>query len=139
MPNLNRVILTGRLTQDPELRTTPSDTKVCQVSLAVNRSYSDAEGERQQETTFVDAESWGRRAEVMAQYLHKADPVLIEGRLRLDRWEDKSGQSRSKLKVVIEDFKFIGSPPSGDSASNGNESARGQTPSRRSRRVTQPA
>ena len=88
MPNLNRVLLMGNLTCDPELRQTSSNTDVCQVSLAVNRVYTDGNGQKQQDTTFVDAEAWARTAQVIAQYLHKGDPVFIEGCLKLDRWQD---------------------------------------------------
>ena len=109
MPNLNKVILMGNLTRDPELGRTPSDTAVCRVGLAINRNYTDASGQKQKDTTFVDAEAWGRTGEVIAQYLHKGEPILVEGRLKLDQWQDKDGANRSKLKVVIEQFEFISS------------------------------
>jgi single-strand DNA-binding protein len=113
MPYVNRVIFMGNLTRDPQLRQTPSETAVCQFALAMNRGYNDAEGQRQQETTFVDVEAWGRRGELISQYLHKGDPLLVEGRMRLDQWQDSEGQSRSRLKAVVESFQFVGSRSSG--------------------------
>ena len=107
MPNLNKVILMGNLTREPDLRQTTNNSSVCQIGLAVNRTYVDSNGQRQQDTTFVDAEAWGRTAEVITEYLKKGDPIMIEGRLKLDRWQDQSGGNRSKLKVVVESFQFI--------------------------------
>ena len=109
MPNYNRVILMGNLTRDPELRILEGETSVCHVGLAVNRAYRDQKGDKQEEVTFVDCEAWRRNAETIAQYLTKGSPIHIEGRLRLDQWNDKEGNPRSKLKVVIERFQFIGS------------------------------
>jgi single-strand DNA-binding protein len=109
MPNLNRVMLMGNLTRDPELRYTPSNTAVANIGLAINRRWKDQQGQQQEETTFVDCEAWGRTAEVLNQYLKKGRPVYLEGRLRLDQWQDKEGQNRSKLKVVVETFQFIDS------------------------------
>ena len=108
MANYNKVILMGNLTRDVELRQIPSNQAVANIGLAVNRTYKSKEGENREETTFVDCEAWGRTAEVMAQYLSKGRPVMIEGRLKLDQWQDQQGQNRSKLKVVIENFQFIG-------------------------------
>lgn len=109
MANYNKVLLMGNLTRDPELKRTSSDMAVAQVSIAVNRQYKDRNGEQVKETTFVDCEAWGRTAEVIAQYLSKGKPVFVEGRLKLDQWQDKDGNNRSKLKVVIEKFEFIDS------------------------------
>ena len=78
------------------------------IGLAMNRQYQTRDGERREETTFVDCEAWGRQAEVMAQYLSKGRPVFIQGRLKLDTWQDQQGQNRSKLKVVVENFQFVG-------------------------------
>ena len=114
--SFNKVFLMGNLTRDVELKYTPSDQAVANIGLAVNRRYRTREGEDREETTFVDCEAWGRTAEVMNQYLSKGRPVFLEGRLKLDQWEDRdSGKSRSKLKMVIENFQFIDSPgsPSG--------------------------
>ena len=99
----------GNLTRDPELKQTPSSQSVAQIGIAMNRKFKDREGNMREETTFVDCEAWGRTAEVMAQYLSKGKPVFVEGRLKLDQWQDKDGGNRSKLKVVIESFQFIDS------------------------------
>lgn len=113
MPNLNKVMLMGNLTRDIELRHTPStNTAIAQIGLAVNRKWRTPDGETKEEVTFVDCEAWGKTAEILAQYLKKGRPVYLEGRLRLDQWQDKeSGQNRSKLKVVVESFQFIDSRP----------------------------
>ena len=109
MPNLNRVMLMGNLTRDPELRYLPSNTPVVNVGMAINRRWKNQQGESQEETTYVDCEAFGRSAEVINQYLRKGRPVYIEGRLRFDQWQDREGQNRSKLKVVVESFQFIDS------------------------------
>jgi single-strand DNA-binding protein len=109
MSNYNKVILIGNLTRDVELKHIPSGQAVAQIGLAVNRKYKTKDGQQQEETTFIDCEAWGRTAEVMQQYLSKGKPVFIEGRLKLDTWQDKDGSNRSKLKVVIENFQFIDS------------------------------
>ena len=110
MPNLNRVMLMGNLTRDPELRFTPNNnTAVAQIGLAINHQWKDPQGEKKEEVTFIDCEAWGKTAEVLNQYLKKGKPVYVEGRLKLDQWEDKDGNKRSKLKVVIESFQFIDS------------------------------
>lgn len=122
MASFNKVILMGNLTRDVELRQTPSQQAVANIGLAVNRSYKTREGESRDETTFVDCEAWGRTAEVMAQYLAKGRPVHIEGRLKLDQWQDQQGQNRSKLKVVVENFQFVGSRDGGGSPGPGGYS-----------------
>ena len=109
MPNYNKCLLMGNLTRDPELKQTPNNQSVAQIGIALNRKYKDRDGNMQEDTTFVDCEAWGRTAEVMAQYLSKGRPVFVEGRLKLDQWQDKDGNNRSKLKVVIENFQFIDS------------------------------
>ncbi len=129
MPNFNKVLLMGNLTRDPELRATPSGTAVCQFGLAVNRIYNNSNGERQEETTFVDVEAWGRQAETISKYVTKGNPLFVEGRLKLDSWENKEGEKRSKMKVVLENMQLIsqrgeggGYSPS-DSAPPARESA----------------
>lgn len=108
--NFNRVFLMGNLTRDPELRHTQSNMAVATIGLAVNRRWRDQSGEQKEETTFVDCEAWGKTAETMCSYLAKGRPVFIEGRLKLDTWQDKtSGENRSKLKVVVENFQFVDS------------------------------
>ncbi len=108
MASFNQVILLGNLTRDVELKHTPSNQAVANIGLAMNRQYKTRDGEQREETTFVDCEAWGRQAEVMAQYLSKGRPVFIQGRLKLDTWQDQQGQNRSKLKVVVENFQFVG-------------------------------
>jgi single-strand DNA-binding protein len=110
MANLNRVLLIGNLTRDPEVRYTPKGTAVADIGLAVNRTIPGEEGERREEVTFIDITLWGRQAEIAEQYLKKGRPVFIEGRLQLDSWDDKqTGQKRSKLKVVAENMQLLGS------------------------------
>ncbi|MDQ3198080.1 MAG: single-stranded DNA-binding protein [Verrucomicrobiota bacterium] len=111
MANLNKVLLMGNLTRDPEVRYTPKGTAVAELGIAVNRIYSGENGEKREEVTFVDVTVWGRTAENVGEYLKKGRPVFIEGRLQLDSWEDKqSGQKRNKLKVVADNVQFLGSP-----------------------------
>lgn len=107
MPSFNKVFLMGNLTRDPELRYTANNQAVCNIGLAVNRRYTTSDGQQREEVTFVDCEAWARRAEIINQYLSKGKPVFIEGRLKLDTWEDQQGQKRSKLCVVIDNFQFI--------------------------------
>jgi single-strand DNA-binding protein len=114
MANLNKVLLMGNLTRDPEVRYTPKGTAVAELGIAVNRIYSGENGEKREEVTFVDVTVWGRTAENVGEYLKKGRPVFIEGRLQLDSWEDKqSGQKRNKLKVVADNVQFLGSRGSG--------------------------
>jgi single-strand DNA-binding protein len=109
MASFNKVILMGNLTRDPELRYTPKGTAVAKLGLAVNRSWRNAEGQQQDETTFVDVDAFGKQAETLGQYMQKGRPILVEGRLKLDQWEDKNtGQNRSKLGVILEKFSFVG-------------------------------
>ncbi|MSQ90313.1 MAG: single-stranded DNA-binding protein [Phycisphaerales bacterium] len=110
MASYNKVLLMGNLTRDVELKHIAGNQAVAEIGLAVNRSFKTKDGEDREETTFVDCEAWGRTAEVMKQYLSKGRPVFIEGRLKLDQWTDKDGQKRSKMRVVIESFQFVGGP-----------------------------
>ena len=120
MANLNKVFLMGNLTRDVELRSTPSGQQVAKVGLAINRVWTGQDGEKREDTTFVDCEAWGKTGETMAKYLSKGRPVFIEGRLKLDQWEDKeSGQKRSKMGVVVESFQFIDSRPGGGGGAAG--------------------
>jgi single-strand DNA-binding protein len=114
MANLNKVMLMGNLTRDVELKQIAGNTSVAEIGLAINRRFKDREGNPREETTFVDCEAWGRTAEVMSQYLSKGKPVFIEGRLKLDTWQDQTGAKRSKMRVVVEGFQFIGGRPGGD-------------------------
>jgi len=102
MPNYNRVILAGNVTRDLEEQYTPTGIAVSETGLAVNRQYKDKE-----ETAFVDLIFWGKSAETVCKYVHKGDPILIEGRLTQDRWQAKDGSKRSKLRVTVERFEFL--------------------------------
>jgi single-strand DNA-binding protein len=111
MASFNKVILVGNLTRDPELRYTPKGMAIAKLGLAVNRNWTSESGEKKDEVTFVDVDVFGRTAENVAQYMRKGRPILIEGRLRLDQWDDKqTGQKRSRLGVVAETVQFLGSP-----------------------------
>lgn len=110
MASFNKVILVGNLTRDPELRTLPSGNSVARIALAVNRRYVGKDGETKEEVTYVDIDAFGKQAETLAKYCTKGQPLLVEGRLRLDQWDDKStGEKRSRLGVVLENFTFLGS------------------------------
>lgn len=114
MASYNKVLLMGNLTRDPEVRYTPKGTAIANLGLAVNRVYTTEGGEQKEEVTFLDIEVWGRQAETAGQYLAKGRPIFVEGRLKLDSWEDKeSGQKRNKLKVVAERVQFLGAPRGG--------------------------
>ncbi len=124
MANLNKVMLIGNLTRDPELRHTPKGTAVTELGLAINRVWFDENKQKQEDTTFVDVTFWGRQAESIQQYLSKGRPIFIEGRLQLDTWDDKeTGKKRSKLRVIGESFQFIDSKPGGGSGNGGGYSA----------------
>lgn len=130
MASYNRVVLVGNLTRDPQVRYTPSSTAVCEIGLAVSRQWFDKQSNsRKEETTFVDVTLWGRTAEVAGEYLSKGRPVLIEGRLQLDQWEDKNtGDKRSKLRVVGETMQMLGSRGDGGGGgkSGGNQGGQRQ-------------
>ena len=110
MASFNKVILMGNLTRDPELRYTPKGMAVAKVGLAVNRTWRSESGEQKEEVTFIDVDVWGRTAENVGQYMRKGSPILIEGRLKLDQWDDKqTGQKRSRLGVTAETVQFLSS------------------------------
>jgi single-strand DNA-binding protein len=141
MANYNKVFLMGNLTRDPELRYTPKGQAVAKLGLAINRRYTTETGEQREETTFVDIDAWGKQAEVISQYCKKGKPLFVEGRLKLDQWDDKTtGQKRSALRVVLDGFQFIGAPP-GDSGSPGSAPAVARPPARpaATARPTEPA
>ncbi len=117
MANFNKVILAGNLTRDPELRYTPKGLAIAKIGLAINRTWKTETGETKEEVTFVDIDAFGKQAETIGQYLKKGRPILVEGRLRLDQWDDKqTGQKRSRLGVVLEGFQFLDSGNRGDSS-----------------------
>jgi single-strand DNA-binding protein len=123
MASFNKVILMG-----PELRVTPKGTAVCQIGIAVNSTYKDREGNAKEEVTFVDVDVFGRQAEVIAKYMAKGRPILIEGRLKLDSWESKEGEKRSKLKVILENFQFVGSRGEGGGDAGGSSYSEDSAP-----------
>ncbi|MES2995271.1 MAG: single-stranded DNA-binding protein [Verrucomicrobiota bacterium] len=128
MANLNKVMLIGNLTRDPELRYTPKGTAVAEIGMAINRVWNNEQGQKQEETTFVDVTLWSRQAELAQQYLSKGRPVYIEGRLSLDTWDDKAtGQKRSKLKVIAETMQFLSS---GGGQGGGGQQGDGPAPQR---------
>ncbi len=145
MASVNKVILIGNLTRDPEIKYTPKGMAVAEVGLAVNRKYK-VENEMREEVTFLDVTFWGKQAEVVGQYMKKGRPMYIEGRLQLDTWDDKqTGQKRSKLRVVAEDFQFLGGKDGGGGRSDegggggGYDVAPGCRPPQRQSGPAQPA
>ena len=139
MASFNKVILLGNLTRDPEVRYTPKGTAVTELGMAVNRVYTAENGEKREETTFVDVTLWGRTAEIAGEYLKKGRPVFIEGRLQLDTWDDKqSGQKRSKLKVVGEGLQLLGGRPGGGGGGGGGGDEESSGGSSRSSRPAPP-
>jgi single-strand DNA-binding protein len=139
MASYNKVILLGNLTRDPELRYTPKGTAVARLGLAVNRSYKTDTGESKEEVTFLDVDAWGKQAELISQYLRKGNPLFVEGRLRLDQWDDKqTGQKRSAIKVVLENFQFVGGRAEGGSGGGGAPSAPPSRPPARPANPTEP-
>jgi single-strand DNA-binding protein len=125
MASFNKVILIGNLTRDPQVKRTPAGQAVTELGLAVNRTWWDKQAnQKKEETTFVDVTLWGRDAEVAGEYLSKGRPVMIEGRLQYDSWEDKqTGQKRSRLRVVCEKMQMLGSRGDGGGGGGGGRSA----------------
>ena len=120
MANLNKVMLIGNVTRDPVIKYTPKGSAVTDLGIAVNRIFTPEGGERREETTFVDVTLWGRQAEIAGEYCKKGRSIYVEGRLQLDSWEDKaSGQKRSRLRVVGENFQLLGPRPGGSGGSGG--------------------
>jgi len=132
----NKVILMGNLTRDPESRTTPNGQSVTNFSLAVNRTWKGADGQQNEDVSYIDCVAWGKPGEIIAQYLGKGRAVLVSGRLDQRSWDDKeSGQKRSKIEVVVEDFNFVGDGAGGGSeggsrpnSSSSSSSATNNTP-----------
>ncbi len=125
MASLNKVMLIGNLTRDPELRFTPKGTAVVDLGLAVNRRFT-VEGEQREEVAFLDITFWGRQAEVINQYMQKGNPMFVEGRLQMDSWQDKNtGQNRYKLKIVGENFQFLAGRSEGGGGGGGQNYAGG--------------
>lgn len=113
MANYNKVILAGNLTRDPQLSYLPSNTPVVEFGLAINRKWKDQSGAMREDTCFVDMQAYGKQAETINQYMNKGKPILVEGRLKFDQWQGKDGEKKSKLRVVVENFQFLGAPSGG--------------------------
>ena len=112
MANLNKVMMIGNLTREPELRYLPSGSACCNFGLAVNRNYKDKNGEQKQDVCFIDIVAWNKTAELCGEYLHKGRPVFVEGRLSLNTWETPEGDKRSKHELILEQVQFLGSKSS---------------------------
>ena len=114
MASLNKVMLIGNLTRDPEVKYTPKGTAVAEIAIAINRNFTGADGQKKEEVTYIDVTLWERLAEIAGEYLKKGRPVFIEGRLQLDTWDDKAtGQKRSRLRVRAEQMQLLGSREGG--------------------------
>ncbi len=123
MASLNKVMIIGNLTRDPEVKYTPKGMAIAEIALAVNRNYTTADGERREEVTFLDVTFWGKQAEVLGQWMKKGRPLYVEGRLRLDSWEDKeTGKKQSRLRITGEEFQFLGSKNDGGGGGGGGGS-----------------
>src|SRR5271156_2192116 len=138
MANLNKVLLMGNLTADPEVKYTPKGTAVGDLRLAINDSYKAQDGTIKETVTYVDVEVWGRQAETCKQYLTKGRGVFVEGQLRLDQWEQE-GQKRSKLKVRADRVQFLGSPGGGGGGRSGGDQRAAGSASGESARPASPA
>src|SRR5271170_3348755 len=124
MASFNKVLLMGNLTRDPQLKYLPSQTAVAEFGIACNRRFKSAQGEDREEVTFVDCAAFGKTGELINQYFTKGKPIFIEGRLKLDQWEDKQGGGkRSKMSVVVENFQFVGGRDGGGGGGGAQESS----------------
>ena len=119
MANFNKVILAGNLTRDPQLSYTPNQTAVCEFGMAINRKWRGGDGQQREDTCFVDCQAWGKTGEIINQYMSKGRPLLVEGRLTYDAWEGKDGQNRSRLRVTVENFQFLGGQGGGSQGGGG--------------------
>ena len=120
MRGFSKAIITGNLTRDPELRTTPNGASVCSFSVAVNRVYKDSNGEQKEDVSFIDCSAWGRLAEMISQYAKKGTGVLVSGRLDQRSFEGKDGVRRSRTEIVVEDFNFTGGPRGDNDSGSSN-------------------
>ena len=118
MADYNKVILVGNLTRDPQLSYLPNQTPVCEFGLASNRKWTDAQGQQRQEVCFIDCRVYARQAETFNKYMSKGRPVLVEGELQFDQWENQGGEKRSKHRIRVHRFVFLGD--------SGNEQPQGQ-------------
>ena len=140
MANFNKVLLMGNMTRDPDIRVTPNNLTIAKFGLAVNRKYRTKEGEDREETTFVDIDAFGSQAEVIQKYCRRGTGIFVEGRLKLDQWQDKnSGDNRSKLGIILENFQFIGGRGESTGESSGNPYEANTPPSRKPENSSGPA
>jgi len=144
MPSFNKVLLMGNLTRDPQVKSLSNEQAVANFGMACNRKYRSASGEDREEVTFVECVAFGRQAEVLAQYCRKGRPLMLEGHLKFDAWEDKEGVKHNRLCVVVESFQFVGgrdgSPNSQDgSALSEQGDKRQEPPSVQAQRPARPA
>ena len=129
MATFNKVILLGNLTRDPELRYTPQGSAVCEFALALNYQYTNKQtGQKVEEVSFIDIVAWGKTGEICAEYLKKGRQVMIEGRLKQDRWEAQDGKKMSKVRVTAENVQFVGSRPAGEGGGGGGGPKAGGAP-----------
>lgn len=129
MRGFSKAIITGNLTRDPELRTTPNGASVCSFSVAVNRVYRDSNGEQKEDVSFIDCSAWGKLAEMINQYAKKGSGVLVSGRLDQRSFEGKDGVRRSRVEIVVEDFNFTGGRDSSSTPSySGDASSASEAP-----------
>jgi single-strand DNA-binding protein len=131
MASLNKVFLIGNLTRDPERRALPSGMTVTDLRLAVSRKFRLQSGEDREETLFINVATFGKQAETVAKFMRKGRPILIEGRLRMEEWENKEGQKQSRISVVADHFQFLGGPERGGSAEMGDAASGAGSPGRR--------
>lgn len=127
MASLNKVLLMGNLTRDPEIRHTPKGTAVGDLAMAINMSFKGQDGADREEVCYVDVVVWGRQAETCHQYLHKGSPIFVEGRLQLDQWQTQEGEKKSRLRVRGERVQFLSGGKSGGGSYSGGSSASGST------------
>ncbi len=119
MRGFSKAIITGNLTRDPELRTTPNGASVCSFSVAVNRVFKDSNGEQKEAVSYIDCSAWGKLGEMISQYAKKGSGVLVSGRLDQRSWEDKTdGKKRSRVEIVVEDFNFVGASRGNNAGGN---------------------
>ena len=139
MANLNKVLLMGNLTRDPEVKYTPKGTAVGDLSIAINDSYKAQDGTIKETVTYVDIEVWGRQAETCKQYLTKGRPIFVEGQLRLDQWETPQGEKKSRLKVRADRVQFLGGGPGRSGGGGGEQRSASSSSSDTGRTAARPA
>ena len=118
MADLNKVMLIGNLTRDPEVRYTPKGTAVGDLAMALNSTYKTKDGQVKEEVCYVDVVAWGRQAETAKEFLTKGSPIFVEGRLQFDQWETKEGEKRSRLRVNADRIQFLGRGKPGEGGGN---------------------